>query len=325
MRAKPGNLKHAMSAERKFVKFAIFVLVFNLIVIAWGAFVRISFSGDGCGSHWPLCNGELLPSFANIKTAVEFSHRISSGIVLPLVLAMIVMAHRAFGSKHAATKWSWATLLFVCISATVGMMLVKFGWVGKDDSMGRAITLAAHLINTMLLLGALTAAIWYGSGRPKIAMKGVAGWLTVVGSFAVLFVGTSGAVTSLGDTIFPRDSSLQVISEGLSPTGHFLLRLRIWHPFLAVAAALVLFFTIFVLSEVCERNEVRKFGRWVIGMVVLQLLVGLANVWLKAHPALAIIHLLLADLLWISALRLWLAAIESPKKSPTPAVPTIEA
>jgi heme A synthase len=308
-----------MSAERKFVKFAVFVLLYNLLVIAWGAFVRISFSGDGCGSHWPLCNGELLPNFANIKTAVEFSHRISSGLVLPLTIAMIVLAYRSFGPKHSATKWSWATLLFVCVSATVGMLLVKFGWVGKDDSMGRAITLAAHLLNTMLLIGALCAAIWYGSGRPKVAMKGLAGWIVVVGSLALLFVGMSGAVTSLGDTIFPRNNSMQVISEGLSPTGHFLLRLRIWHPFIAVAAALILFFATIVLADICERSEVRKFGRWVIGLVVLQLLVGLANVWLKAPAAMAIAHLLIADLLWIFTIRLWLSAVESPKRSPVTA------
>ncbi len=313
-----------MSAERKFVKVAVFVLVYNLIVIAWGAFVRISFSGDGCGSHWPLCNGELMPSFENIKTAVEFSHRVSSGLVLPLTIAMIVMAHRTFGSKRAATKWSWATLLFVCISATVGMLLVKFGWVGQNDSMGRAITLAAHLINTMLLLGALTAAIWYGSGRPKIAMKGMAGWLAVVGSLAVLLVGMSGAVTSLGDTIFPRGSSLQVITEGLSPTGHFLLRLRIWHPFIAVAVSLILFFAVIVLSDICERKEVRTYGRRVIGVVALQLLVGLVNVWMKAPAAMAIVHLLLADVLWILTVRLWLSAIESPKRVPVSAGAAVE-
>jgi heme A synthase len=112
---------------------------------------------------------------------------------------------------------------------------------------------------------------------------------------------------------------MQVISEGLSPTGHFLLRLRIWHPFIAVAAALILFFATIVLADICERSEVRKFGRWVIGLVVLQLLVGLANVWLKAPAAMAIAHLLIADLLWIFTIRLWLSAVESPKRSPVTA------
>lgn len=304
-----------MAEGSKFVRFAVLVLLYNLVVIAWGAFVRLSYSGDGCGSHWPLCNGELLPNLANAKTAVEFAHRISSALVLPLTMALIYLAYRQFGAKHPSTKWSWATLFFVCVSATVGMLLVKFGWVGQDDSMGRAITLAAHLINTMLLLGALTAAIWYGSGRPRVALfgQGLVAWLAVAGSVAILFVGMSGAVTSLGDTIFPRDSSMQVVSEGLSTTGHFLLRLRIWHPFIAIAAALVLLIAVLVLSEVCERHEVRRRGRLLMAIVGAQLALGLASVWLKAPTVLAILHLLLADALWLIALTLWLSALESPK------------
>lgn len=313
-----------MPSERKFVKFAIFVLVYNLFVIAWGAFVRLSFSGDGCGSHWPLCNGEVFPTSPSLATIIEYTHRTTSFLALLFVVALLVMSTRVFSKGHGARLGAWLALGFTLVSAAIGALLVIFGWVGKDDSMGRAITLAAHLINTMLLLGALTATIWYGSGRPKVPMRGVAGWLTVIGSLAILFVGMSGAVTSLGDTIFPRDTSLQVISEGLSPTGHFLLRLRIWHPFIAVAAALILFFATIVLSEICQKPEVRSFGRWVIVVVVLQLLIGLANVWLKAPAVMAIVHLMIADLLWILTLRLWLAAIESPKKVPATAGAAVE-
>jgi heme A synthase len=125
----------------------------------------------------------------------------------------------------------------------------------------------------------------------------------------------SGAVTSLGDTIFPRDSSMQVISEGLSTTGHFLLRLRIWHPFIAMAASLVLLVAVMVLGEVCERDEVRRRGRWLMGIVGAQLALGLISVWLKAPTLIAILHLLLADALWIVALTVWFSALESPKKA----------
>ena len=303
-----------MLGDRRFVRFAGFVLGYNLLVIAWGAFVRLSYSGAGCGSHWPLCNGELLPNLASMETAVEFAHRISSGLVLPLTAALIVMAWRRFGRGHPATMSAWAALLFTCISAIVGMLLVRFEWVGLDDSAARTVTLAAHLINTMLLLGALTAAVWHGSGRPRVRLSGTTGWLTAIGSLAILFVGMSGAVTSLGDTIFPRDSSMQVISEGLSTTGHFLLRLRIWHPFIAISAALILLFAVLVLADVCEREEVRRRGRWLIAIVGGQMALGLVSVWLRAPTVLAILHLLLADALWIVALTVWFSALESPKR-----------
>jgi heme A synthase len=305
-----------MTQGSRFVKFAKFVLGYNLLVIAWGAFVRLSYSGAGCGSHWPLCNGELVPTIASMETAVEFAHRVSSGLVIPLTLALIVMGWRTFGWRHAATRWSVWALAFTAISATVGMLLVKFEWVGLDDSVARTVTLGAHLINTMLLLGSLTATLWFGSGRPAVTMarQGAVAWLVVVGSVAILFVGMSGAVTSLGDTIFPRDNSLQVISEGLSPTGHFLLRLRIWHPFIAIAVSLLLLVAVLVLGETCEREEVRGRGRLLLGIVAAQLALGLISVWLKAPTLLAILHLLLADAVWIVAIGLWLSALESSKR-----------
>ena len=305
-----------MPERRQFVKFAAFVLIYNLVVIAWGAFVRLSYSGAGCGSHWPLCNGELLPNLANMETAVEFAHRISSGLVLPLTIGLIVRAWGLYGKSHETTRAAIAALVFTCISALVGMLLVRFEWVGLNDSVARTVTLAAHLINTMLLLGALTACLWFASGRPKIGLsgQGATAWLSVIGSVAILFVGMSGAVTSLGDTIFPRDNSLQVISEGLSTTGHFLLRLRIWHPFIAVVASLILLAAALVLSEICERDEVRRRSRWLLLTVGAQLALGLVSVWLKAPTILAILHLLLADALWILALQLWFSALESPKR-----------
>lgn len=302
--------------ERKFVRFAVFVLIFNLAVIAWGAFVRHSFSGDGCGSHWPLCNGEVFPTSPTTATIIEFTHRTTSFLALVFVVALLILAMKTFPKGHGARAAAWLALTFTLVSAAIGALLVVFGWVGQDDSMGRAITLSMHLINTMLLLGALIHVIWWGMGRPRVPLRGqgVTGWLVIVGSLAVLIVGMSGAVTSLGDTIFPRDSSLQVISEGLSPTGHFLLRLRLWHPFIAIGSALVLLLAVLVLSEVCERREVRAFGRDVLIVVGAQLLLGLASVLLKAPTLLALLHLLLADALWILVIRLWLSALESPKR-----------
>ena len=46
----------------RFAKLAWAVVAVNLLVIVWGAYVRASFSGDGCGDHWPLCNGQVIPA-----------------------------------------------------------------------------------------------------------------------------------------------------------------------------------------------------------------------------------------------------------------------
>ena len=85
-----------------FAKYAWGVLAFNLIVILWGAYVRASSSGAGCGSHWPLCNGEIIPRTPTIKTVIEFSHRLSSGLALLLTIGLVVWAFRALAKKHPA-------------------------------------------------------------------------------------------------------------------------------------------------------------------------------------------------------------------------------
>src|SRR5689334_1905422 len=63
-------------------RFAWFVVAYNVAVVVWGAYVRATGSGAGCGSHWPLCNGEFLPSAPQTKTAIEFTHRVTSGLSL---------------------------------------------------------------------------------------------------------------------------------------------------------------------------------------------------------------------------------------------------
>ncbi|MBA3726750.1 MAG: COX15/CtaA family protein [Armatimonadetes bacterium] len=286
----------------RFSKFAVFVLVFNLLVIVWGAYVRHTGSGAGCGSHWPLCNGEVFPRSPRLETIIEYSHRLMSGLTLLFVIALVVFAFRAFPKGHGSRAGSVLSLTFTIFSALIGAGLVLFGLVELNDSMARAVTLSAHLINTMLLLGALTLTAWWGAGGKPVQMRGqgAAGWLVAGGSFAVLLVGMSGAVTSLGDTLFPRDSSAQVIQEGLSVTGHFLIRLRLWHPFIAVCAGMYLFFMAAVLSDTSRNSTAHALLRLVVALVLTQIGLGLISVWLKAPTALALLHLFLADLLWIA-------------------------
>jgi heme A synthase len=84
----------------RFAKYAWGVLAFNLIVILWGAYVRASSSGAGCGSHWPLCNGEIIPRTPTIKTVIEFSHRLSSGLALLLTVGLALWAFQTLQKNH---------------------------------------------------------------------------------------------------------------------------------------------------------------------------------------------------------------------------------
>jgi cytochrome c oxidase assembly protein subunit 15 len=76
----------SLSKIKTYAKFTRVNLAYTLLVILWGAYVRASGSGAGCGAHWPLCNGEVLPRPERIQTVVEFMHRGSSGVSLTLVM-----------------------------------------------------------------------------------------------------------------------------------------------------------------------------------------------------------------------------------------------
>src|SRR3954462_9808430 len=80
-----------------FRQFAWVVLLATLGVILWGAYVRASGSGAGCGSHWPTCNGDVIPRDPSVATLVEFGHRASSGLVGLLVAVQLLWAFRLFG------------------------------------------------------------------------------------------------------------------------------------------------------------------------------------------------------------------------------------
>lgn len=291
-----------MSRTASFAKAAWAVLLFNLAVIAWGAFVRQSGSGDGCGSHWPDCNGVVVPWGAQTKTLIEFSHRASSGLALLAVVGLFVWAMRLFEKGSPVRKSSFGAVFFTMVSAVIGWALVKYGLVAKDDSMARAIVLSIHLVNTFFILACLTLTAHWGSGASRWNWRGqgASAWLLGCCLVLVVFAGVSGAVTSLGDTLFPAKNSAQVIWDSLTPTAHFLLRLRLWHPFIAMGTGMFLLFTCAAVGDMRPDKRLTPSLRWVGGLVTAQLALGLLAVVLKAPTPIAIAHLLLADLVWIA-------------------------
>ncbi|MCS6952064.1 MAG: COX15/CtaA family protein [Bryobacterales bacterium] len=298
-----------MTATR-FEKFAWFFVAYLIAVILFGAWVRISFSGDGCGSHWPTCQGEILPPSPSAKTLTEFLHRASSGLcgVLGLVL---VWGARKVG--RGAFRASLATLFFLVIEAFIGALLVKKGWVGTDASVGRAITISLHLANTLLLTASAATTAWLASPAPRPGGRQPRTGLAAAALAGMLLTSMSGAVTALGDTLFPvspaADGALWArLRDGLSPAQHFLVRLRILHPAVALltAAAVACLFVAYRRAPRADRlTRLADFG---LGLVVAQTAVGFLDVMLGAPPWLQLLHLLAAQALWIT---LWLAVVEA--------------
>jgi heme A synthase len=297
------------------------------LVILWGAYVRATGSGAGCGSHWPLCNGVVIPRDAQLETMVEFTHRLTSGLNGILVIILLVWVFRRFAKGHIARLGAALSTFFILTEGAVGAGLVLLELVADNDSQARAIWVAAHLVNTFLLLAALTLTAWWVSGgRPmRWPDYGREGWLLAIGLLALLFVGASGAITALGDTLFPSASLTEGIAQDFSATAHFLIRLRVWHPVLAILTGVYLIVISSFIYNWRPAARSANFRRAIQLLVVAQLAAGALNVVLLAPVWMQLLHLLLADLLWI-ALTLFAAATlveEVPVKellfSPKPA------
>jgi heme A synthase len=287
---------------QSFVRFSYGLLAYTLLVILWGAFVRATGSGAGCGSHWPDCNGEVIPRTPSQETLIEFTHRVTSGLFGLLVLAGVVWAFRAFPKGHQARKASVLVLVLGIVEGLIGALLVKFGWVADDDSMHRAIAMSAHLANTFLLLGAMTWMILAAKGLPRVRPfhQGAIGAGIWVCLLATMVLGISGAVTALGGTLFPETSVVEALRRDLSPTAHFLVRLRVFHPLIAVSVGLLLVLITGLAAHVRQDVRIKRAAQWVVGIFVAEMAIGLVNLLLHAPVAMQLIHLLVADFLWIA-------------------------
>ena len=300
----------------RIARFAWLTLVYNIGVILWGAYVRATGSGAGCGDHWPLCNGVAIPRDASTATLIEFSHRLTSGLALVAVIVLLVLVWRTCGPGHPARRGAAWTVFFMLTEAAVGAGLVLFRLVADNASMARAMFMAVHLLNTFILLAWLTLTAWWLSGGREIrgTRRRGARMALAAAAVGILLTSSSGAVAALGDTLFPDRSLSEALAADLSPTSHVLIRLRILHPTFAVLTAVALMFGAPRLARGTDQTAVR-LARGVANLAALQLALGALNVALLAPVWMQLVHLLVADLVWI-AFVLFGAAVLAQAESP---------
>jgi len=279
--------------------FAWLLTGYTVVVILWGGFVRATSSGAGCGSHWPLCNGEVIPHSPTVETLIELAHRLSSGLLGILVLALVIAAFRAYPRGHRVTSGAMLTLVFIVTESLLGAGLVKFEWVGANDSQERVYVMAFHLVNTFLLLAAMTLTAWFAKGSAPLRLRGRRSLLAAALLLGVMVVGSSGAVTALGDTL--------VLSEGVqpedSPVVARLVASRFYHPTVAITVLVLVGF-------VGLRN--RTYGRPLMIAYLGQLALGALNVYFAAPVWMQIVHLAVADVIWILLVLLAATTLGAP-------------
>lgn len=292
-------LEASAEPRARFARFAWGVLAYTVFVILFGAVVRITGSGAGCGQHWPTCRGEVVHLPQSTETVIELTHRVTSGLSMALVLALAVLAFRRFPKGHTVRAAAVASVAFMTSEALIGASLVLLELVGQNDSMLRAWAMAAHLVNTSLLIGVMAIAAWASTHRPPSSWRPPKTALPLAaGLVGVLLVSTAGAVTALGDTLYPVDASGEIAAR--LGGAHLLERLRIVHPVVAVAVSGFLLWAVPAAAARHPQPEIERWSRAAVALILIQIAAGAVNVLLSAPGWMQVLHLLLAVLGWLA-------------------------
>lgn len=272
------------------------VLAVNVLVILQGAVVRATGSGAGCGRHWPTCNGTVLPLGHGVETLVEFSHRLLSGGALLLGAWLLVRAWRAGRERPGLRVFGALSFGFLVIEALLGAATVLFGLTGDNVSIARGVMVPVHLVNSLLLVGALTGAVVYARPRPPawpLALGEQPGLTTLLGFGLAGMLGLmfSGGVAALGDTMFPSASLAEGLAADFDPSAHPFVRLRVLHPVIAVTVGLYLFLSLGLASWIKPVPAAKRLGQALFATYLAQLLIGVVNLAFLAPVALQVLHL----------------------------------
>jgi len=281
-------------------RYAWAVLAYNILVILWGAAVRATGSGAGCGDRWPLCNGTVIQRYPTAATLIEFAHRASSGVALLAVIGLLVWTLRATPRRHLARTAAIAALVLTLNEALLGALLVLLGKVAHDQSSSRAVYLALHLTNTLLLLAALALTAHFLSRKLGFMHGSVevrAPGLALTGLIAILIVGVSGSLAALGDTLYPATSLRAAFAQDFSANSAWLVRIRWVHPAISLIAGAVLLWLVFHGARTVFH---RGLSITVAALLLVQYALGLADLTLLTPTSMQMAHLLGADLLWIA-------------------------
>ena len=302
---------------RGLARYAAVVLGFMVLVILWGAVVRATGSGAGCGNHWPLCNGDFFPHHPRLATVIEFTHRSMSGVCTTLVAALVTWTFSARPRGDRARKavvWSGVLLI---TEALLGALLVKGGYVENNASNMRVLVQCIHFTNTMALMAALTLTWWWlgereSTLRAGMAARGIA-WVALA---ATVVVGATGSVAALADTLFPSPSLSAGLAQDFAAGAPLLVRMRWLHP----AAAIVSLGCAIWLSLALRSRA----ARWLLALIAVQFVLGAGDVLLLAPTWMQVMHLLGANLYWIALVAVCSEVFSARVIPRSPPMPTVK-
>ena len=268
-------------------------LFLSIVSILAGAFVRATGSGDGCGATWPTCKGRIIPALTDTSELIEFSHRSVSGFLLIVTLIIFSKTRKLHKASLVKSVTNYLTF-FVIFEAIIGAVIVLFEWVGLNSSLPRIIAVPIHLVNTFGLLGSY--AILYKILEDDIQeIKSIFNKNFILISFLFLLSGATGSITALADVLFPSASFIEGFLADFDKTSEVLTRLRILHPIISTILSIVLY--------LYSTRINKKYGvnvKLLKSFVIIAVSLGVLNVLSNIVLPLSILHLAIADFLWIS-------------------------
>ena len=275
--------------------FAWFVLLLTILVIISGDIVQITGSGAGCGESWPKCNNELLPDVTNKNTIIEFIHRILTTIVGFCIIALALFARILLGKNHFCTKATYTAIFFLVTEILIGAMLVRFGWVEFDMSWGRVIVDSLHVLNTFFLVATLASSTQYKSGTYlSNYLKNTRTLIIAVIIFLIIAV--TGALNSLADLLYIESMP----ASQKNNIYNFLISVRALHPFIAITGGITIAYIFLTFSDRLLAIYQKKLIIIILATIGVQFFIGILNIFLMTPLIIQIIHLVLANILWIS-------------------------
>lgn len=321
----PSAPSPAIPNTRAAARFAYLTLGCFIVVVLWGAIVRTSGSGAGCGANWPLCNGDFFPHHPRLATLIEFIHRSTSGLCTLLDLALIAWTFRATPRRHPARTAVLCSFAFLILEAALGAVLVLRHYVESNASNARVLMQSIHFTNTLLLMASLALVAWFlsaaslANAQRRCAAHIVPRWTAWLAILSTIAVGAAGSLAALADTLFPSPSLRAALASDFAAASPLLVRMRWMHPAAALLAAL------------CVLPLLRGAGRLsrlVLGLLLLQFALGAADILLLAPAWMQIVHLLGADLYWVALVQLaaeslWPAAAAKLPAAVAPARATL--
>lgn len=294
-----------MNPERKlsnFAKFALFTLAYNLVVIIWGVFLRASKSGDGCGQHWLTCQGEVIPSAPEFKTVIEFSHRVTSGLAFFVVLGLLIWAVKIYSKGRTARTAATGSFVFIVVEALLGAGLVLTGNTAEAWTPMRPLWAAGHLISTFVLLAFLTLTAWSAASgrefRPIFERRVLI--LTIAAAAGIFIIGMSGSIAALSNMLFPSRSIIESLTKDFAETSHYILRIRLIHPILAVILGVFVMFFAGWIGSRSQGTAAEYWSKALSALIMVQLAFGAVTLLSLGPIVMQLGHLLLADMIWIS-------------------------